>query len=110
MSCVFCMDLTTNSDYVTTQHQVIGFYKTEKECVYWAVRTETSCAVQMQLIQQCTTFYFTSMGMFLEPEGQTSEAREPDSTQRSFRNREASDKKVLSRVFQFPKVYGLCYN
>ena len=30
---VFCVDLRTNSDYFTIQHQFIGFYNQGKECL-----------------------------------------------------------------------------
>jgi len=36
---MFCVDLRTNSDYFPAPYQLTGF-KTETECVYFAVRTE----------------------------------------------------------------------
>jgi hypothetical protein len=43
-----CMDLITDSDYFLTQHYATDFI-VEIECVYCAVRTESSNKIQISL-------------------------------------------------------------
>jgi hypothetical protein len=45
---VFCVDLRTNSDYLTVQHWLVGFYNLEGE-FYCGVRTEYLIIIQVSL-------------------------------------------------------------
>ena len=47
---VFCMDLRTNSDYFPVQHLLIGFFISEMESVYCAVRAERFSIQYFRLI------------------------------------------------------------